>query len=360
MFDQQKRLIKTSQHKHAHTKIASASLISICITSFIASSRILKKRAKATRNTERWEEAAPASTRPRSGQDGTQHAELHDAPPGHPAVTAPLWGPGRGSHRRLQRSPPGPGPRSPERQQPTRPRPSRPARSGPLPARPPATRGDHVRFRGLSGKGSPAGPRPRARPQTAHPRTAEPREPPSLTRFGGRRAVQASSCRRREARCSSRPEAAHGARRLRRRLPLGGSQVRTAPRLRAAPPSASPGGQVREAAAGSARIFSSAASARRARRSVTSAHSGAAAARGNGQIAVEARQSGAASFRRSRPCCTARGRVLPAHVAGRRHKTLELRSELERRDGPLRARTDGAALLAESTRVVRKRKGCTS
>ena len=353
MFDQQKRLIKTSRFKHAYKD----SLGFLHFYPYHKFSCRLPKTEK-TSESHALGRGSPASTRSRSAQGGTQHAELHDAPPGHPPGHRTAVGPGTWQQPLPPPPPPSPVParpcpRGPERRQPPGPARGRSPHDPRLRPRA-ATRGDRVRFRGLSGRGSPAGPRPRARPQTAHPRAAEPRGPLSLTRFGGRRAARASGCRRREARCLPRPEAAHGARRLRRRLPLGGSQVR------AAPPSASPGGQVCEAAAGSARILPSAASARRARRSVTPAHSEVPAARGNGRIAVEARRSGTVSFRQSPPCYTARGRALPAHVAGRRHKTPELRSELERRDGPLRAWTEGTALLAESRRIVKKRKGCTS
>lgn len=135
------------------------------------------------------------------------------------------------------------------------------------------------------------------------------------------------------------------------------SAARCAPPCACAPPRPQPHLAARyEAEAGSARTLPSAASARRARSSVTPSHSGVPAARANGRIAVEARQSGVATFRQSPPCCTARGRALPAHVAGRRHKTLEAKSALERRDVPLRAWTEGTALLSESTRLLSKRK----
>ncbi|XP_040532182.1 uncharacterized protein DKFZp434B061-like [Gallus gallus] len=310
-------------------------------------------------------QGSPATTRSHTAQYGTRHAELRDTPLGHPAVTAPLRGPRRGSNRRrhLPRSPPGPGPHSPKRRQPPSPAPQ----PLPAPGRPPPTPG-YGRARRTEGTayalgGSGGGrlptsrrPQPRAYPQTAHPRVAEPRGPHRSPGPAEEGPPGRAADRRRKARCPPRPEAAHGTRGLRRRLPLVGSQVRAALRLRAAPPSASPGGQVREAEAGSARTLPSAASARRARSSVTPSHSGVPAARANGRIAVEARQSGVATFRQSPPCCTARGRALPAHVAGRRHKTLEAKSALERRDVPLRAWTEGTALLSESTRLLSKRK----
>lgn len=274
MFDQQKRLIKTSQHKHAHTKIASASLVSICITSFIASSRILRKRAKATRNTEHWEEAArPAralargrterSTRscttprrdiPRSlhrcgaravaataASSGRRPAPARAAPnagspPGPVPHARPAQGPSPPDPRRHEGTtyasggsrgrdlPPGPG-RAPAPKPPTRGQ-----RSRASPHHSPGSEGEGPSRRAAAGGGK-RGVRPGRRPPTAH------------GGCGGAFRSAAARCAPPRACAPPRPQPHLAARCARRRREAHGSSLQPLPR-------AAPGGALRPRIAG--------------------------------------------------------------------------------------------------------------
>ncbi|XP_021255615.1 uncharacterized protein DKFZp434B061-like [Numida meleagris] len=296
-----------------------------------------RKRVKTTCNTNRWEKAA-RPPRALTLQDGTQHGELRDAPLGHPGGHRTAAGPGT-----WQQPPPTPvpaRPRSAPRAAPSAGSSSAPLLRPPRARSPPAPGSGCARrpkgtataeARGPRRSPGPAGGGPPARAAAGGgKRGARPGRRPPTARggCGGSFRSAAARCARPCACAPPRPQPHLAARCARgRREARGGRGPSPQP-----PPRAAPGGALDPRIAGYPP------------RALTC----------DVRSAVEARQSGAASFRQSPPCWTARGQALPAHVAGRRHKTLEVRSELGRVDVPPSAWTEGTALLGETRRILWK------